>query len=121
MPEPVGRFAHIVVDCRDPERVAAFWSAALGTPIQYRWHQYVMLAPIHEGHPGFAFQGVPEDKQGKNRVHLDLQVDDLDTAQAAIEALGGTLLQENHQDPVVVRVMADPEGNELCLVKLPDR
>lgn len=117
----VGRFAHIVIDCRDPERVAAFWSGALGVPVQYRWHQYVMLRPTGEGHPGLAFQGVPEDKQGKNRVHLDLSVDDLDASQAAAEALGGRLLHEHHQDGVTVRVMADPEGNELCLVKVPPR
>ncbi len=120
MTEPVGRLAHLVIDCREPELVAAFWSAALGVPVQYRWNQYVMLAPTGDGHPGLAFQGVPEAKQGKNRVHLDLQVTDLDRAQAAVEALGGTLLQENRQDGVVVRVMGDPEGNELCLVKLPE-
>jgi predicted enzyme related to lactoylglutathione lyase len=120
MTDPVGRFAHIVIDCLDPERVAAFWSGALGTPVQYRWQQYVMLRPTGDGHPGLAFQAVPEAKQGKNRVHLDLAVDDLDRAQAAAEALGGTLLRENRQEGVVVRIMADPEGNELCLVKTPD-
>lgn len=121
MTEPVGRFAHIVIDCLDPERVATFWSGALGVPVQYRWHQYVMLKPTAGGHPGLAFQGVPEGKQGKNRVHLDLAVDDLDRAQRAAEALGGTLLHEHQQDGVTVRVMADPEGNELCLVRTPDR
>ena len=121
MPEPVGRLGHIVIDCHDPKALAAFWSQALGVPIAYEWQQYVVLAPSAQGHPGLAFQRVPEPKAGKNRVHVDLMVDDLDTAQAATEALGGRLLDEHHQQGVSVRIMADPEGNELCLVKLPER
>ena len=116
-PAPVGTFSHIVIDCADPERVAAFWSAALGVAITQRWHQYVMLAPTGDGHPGLAFQQVPEPKQGKNRVHLDVHVADLDVAQVAVEALGGRFLEQHVEPPVTVRVMADPEGNELCLVK----
>ena len=121
MSEPVGRLAHIVIDCHDPQALAAFWSAALGVPVAYEWHQYVMLGVTGDGHPGLAFQRVPEPKQGKNRVHLDLTVDDLDRSQASVEALGGTFVEEHGEASVTVRVMADPEGNELCLVKLAPR
>ena len=116
MPAPVGRLSHIVIDCHDPHALARFWSQALDVAVAHEWNQYVMLAPTGKGHPGLAFQRVPEVKQGKNRVHLDLMVTDLDAAEAAVVALGGRRLHENEQDGVQVRVMGDPEGNELCLV-----
>ena len=116
---PIGQWSHVVVDCADPERLATFWTAMLQVDVAFRWNQYVMLKPSAEGHPALAFQQVPEAKAGKNRVHLDFFVDDLDVAQARTEALGGTRVHDVAQDGVRVRVMADPEGNELCLVKLP--
>jgi predicted enzyme related to lactoylglutathione lyase len=115
----VGRFAHIVIDCHDPARLASFWSQVLGVDVDYEWHQYVILKAGGPGHPPLAFQKVPEAKAGKNRVHLDIAVDDLDAARARVEALGGTFVVEHGQDSVTVRVMADPEGNELCLVRVP--
>lgn len=118
MSTPVGTFAHVVIDCADPERLAEFWSQALGVEVAMRWHQYVILHGAGESQPGLAFQRVPEPKAGKNRVHLDLMVDDLDRAQARVEALGGRFLETHAESAVAVRVMADPEGNELCLVKL---
>jgi len=112
----VGRLSHLVVDCTDADRLATFWSAALGVEVAARWHQYVMLTPTVEGGPAMAFQEVPEPKQGKNRVHVDLEVPDLDGASAQVEALGGSVIQDHEQDGVHIRVVADPEGNELCLV-----
>ena len=116
---PIGQWSHVVVDCDDPERLATFWTAMLAVEVAFRWNQYVMLKPAADGQPALAFQQVPEQKTGKNRVHLDFFVDDLDAAQARTEALGGTRVHDVEQDGVRVRVMADPEGNELCLVKLP--
>ena len=115
----VGRWSHVVVDCADVERLATFWTAMLAVDVAFRWNQYVMLKAAADGQPALAFQQVPEQKTGKNRVHLDFFVDDLDAAQARTEALGGTRVHDVEQDGVRVRVMADPEGNELCLVKLP--
>lgn len=115
---PVGRWHHVVVDCADPEALAAFWSAALAVGVEGRWHQYVMLEPTVPGGPALAFQQVPEPKAGKNRLHLDLMVDDLAGAADRIVALGGTGVSEVTEDGVTVRVFADPEGNELCLVHI---
>ena len=78
----VGRLSHLVIDCTDADRLAEFWSEALGVEVAARWHQYVMLTPTSEGAPAVAFQEVPEPKQGKNRVHVDLEVADLDEASA---------------------------------------
>lgn len=66
-----------------------------------------------------AFQQVPEAKVGKNRMHFDLFVDDLDESLANALSLGATLIEANEQDGVKVRVLADPEGNEFCLVLVP--
>jgi predicted enzyme related to lactoylglutathione lyase len=112
----VGRLSHLVIDCRDADRLATFWSEALGVEVAARWHQYVMLTTSIEGSPALAFQEVPESKQGKNRVHVDIEVTDLDVASARIESLGGSVLGDQEQDGVHIRVVADPEGNELCLV-----
>jgi predicted enzyme related to lactoylglutathione lyase len=119
MPAPVGHLSHVVIDCHDPDRLATFWSAALGVEVAMREHQYVILtAP--PGASALAFQQVPEPKSGKNRVHVDLSVDDLDVASAAVEALGGTVQHDVTEAGVQVRVMTDPEGNEFCLVRLPE-
>ena len=77
-----------------------------------------MLEPTVPGGPALAFQRVPEPKAGKNRLHLDLMVDDLDHAAGRLEALGATRVSEVAEDGVTVRVFADPEGNELCLVHI---
>src|SRR3954454_18041205 len=113
----IGRLSHLVIDCADADRLGAFWSEVLGVEVAARWNQYVMLTPTTEGGPSIAFQEVAEAKQGKNRVHLDLEVPDLDEASALVEALGGSVLEVQEQEGVHIRVMADPEGNEWCLVR----
>jgi predicted enzyme related to lactoylglutathione lyase len=64
------------------------------------------------------FQRVPERKTVKNRVHLDIAVDEVESATAAIEALGGRRLPgpDFGEDGYHWRVMADPEDNEFCLI-----
>ena len=110
-------FAHVVIDCADPDRLASFWSPMLGVAVHARWMQYVMLEPTMEGGPAFAFQKVAEAKAGKNRVHVDLTVDDLEAETARAKDLGATFVDE-HSEPNIVtaRVMADPEGNEFCFI-----
>jgi hypothetical protein len=65
------------------------------------------------------FQKVPEPKSVKNRVHLDLSSRDEEAAATALEAVGATRLwvSEDPEDPFVV--LADPEGNEFCVVRSP--
>jgi predicted enzyme related to lactoylglutathione lyase len=121
MPAPVGHLSHVVIDCHDPDLLATFWSAALGVEVAMRWHQYVVLDAPADGGSALAFQRVPEPKSGKNRVHVDLSVDDLDVASAAVEALGGTVQHDASEAGVQVRVMTDPEGNEFCLVRVPEK
>jgi len=68
--------------------------------------------------PRMFFQGVPEEKAGKNRVHLDLRPPegvDLDELRAELEARGATPIGSGQQGPHSWVVFADPEGNEFCL------
>ena len=61
---------------------------------------------------------VPEPKTGKTRIHLDIQVDDIDAGRRHVESLGGQWSGVRHDyDEGVVLVMHDPEGHEFCIVE----
>ncbi len=82
---------------------------------------FLILSATEEGLT-VGFQRVPEVKDGKNRVHIDLVVDDLDEATAEVEKLGGRWLEPGNTRELEGfrwRCMADPEGNEFDLDVLP--
>src|SRR6478735_534934 len=62
----------VTTDCADPKGLATFWAAALDTSISGDYGEFVMLAPPPAGGPVLGFQLVPEERAGKNRLHLDL-------------------------------------------------
>jgi hypothetical protein len=62
----------VTTDCANPSGLAAFWAAALGTTVSGDYGEFVMLAPPPAGGPVLGFQLVPEERAGKNRLHLDL-------------------------------------------------
>lgn len=119
--DPIGRLGWIQIDARDPVRLAVFWGAVLGRPVSEPPlgdpAHYVGLVPAADDLV-VSFQRVPEEKTVKNRFHLDIEVDDVDGAQAAIEAIGGRRLPmaDFHEYGFSWRQMADPEGNEFCLI-----
>jgi predicted enzyme related to lactoylglutathione lyase len=110
----------VVFDCSDPERLARFWGELLGVGVAYRDSTWVALDRTEQG-GRIAFQPVPEPKAVKNRVHVDLLVDDLADHTAAAVALGasivGVVVEEHNGSYQVLR---DPEGNEFCLVTADD-
>jgi len=106
----------INVDCADPGRLLAFYADALG----YRPHgtegeQYFSAVSIDGTGPKLVFQKVPEAKAGKNRMHLDLVVDDIEAEAQRFVALGATRGERISEYGGTWIVMHDPEGNELCL------
>ncbi|MFB8352871.1 VOC family protein [Streptomyces niveus] len=102
----------IVIDCHDPERLAAFWSQLLGSAIASRTGPYVWLTQ-GDG-PVLGFQRVDEPTPGKNRTHVDLASPDPVAERERIEALGGRWLEQYMEGGFLV--MADPEGNEFCVI-----
>lgn len=118
---PVGRLGWIQIDCHDPEGLAAFWAAVLGVEIEGPLGDpphYVALKAVTPDAPAVSFQRVPEAKAGKNRLHFDVAVDDVDVATAMIEGLGGARVPHDdyYEYGYRWRLMADPEGNEFCLI-----
>jgi predicted enzyme related to lactoylglutathione lyase len=105
--------ADIIIDCSDPERVAAFWADLLGRPVAGRKGPYVWLERS-DGDVGVGFQRVSRKKTAKNRVHLDIGVTDLVAAERRVKALGGQRAKGYEMGGFLV--MLDPEANEFCLV-----
>jgi hypothetical protein len=117
---------NVVIDGHDLDRLAQFWSAALGYEQLDVWDEsYRNLRPTPSGvasdGPPLLLQRVPEDKAGKNRVHLDLHPDDGPGTVERLVALGAARLGGANTDYLAAhgttfQVMADPEGNEFCVV-----
>jgi hypothetical protein len=109
------RIEEIVFDCAGPATLVRFWSALLGGEPVDRSHDWSYIDP-----PGFvriAFQLVPEGKAAKNRLHLDLDVDDIGEATAEAVRLGAVPLGGVVNDAQGrFQVLQDPEGNEFCFV-----
>ena len=125
MTPPSIAWAAVTIDCVDPPRVAAFWSALLGLPVHPAGDDrpgWIRLGPAVAGGPVVNFQPVPEAKTGKDRIHLDLWVDDLDAAIDRAVALGARRIGGLQVlERGTIAVVADPEGNELCLLAAPAR
>lgn len=105
---------HVTIDCLDPQVVAQFWSAALDRDIVDDWGMFIRLAPDDAG-VRLAFHQVPESKEVKNRVHLDVSAESPDQAVAELTALGATVVEVRTAEDFSWTVMTDPEGNEFCV------
>jgi predicted enzyme related to lactoylglutathione lyase len=107
----------LVLDCRDPARLAPFWAAALGYVSLGEAGAYVVLLPDGRPGPKLLLQQVPEPKSAKNRMHLDIDAADIEAEAARLEALGATRVEHDqiHEHGTSWILMADPEGNEFCV------
>ena len=114
--ERVGTLYAVTMDVNDLETCAKFWSQVLGVGILYQNDQYLRLGQKGE-RPTLLLQKVPEPHEVKNRAHIDLDVPDLDAAVSRVQELGGNKLRELNEYGIKWAVMADPNGNEFCLVK----
>jgi predicted enzyme related to lactoylglutathione lyase len=114
--EPVGTLHAIVLDVNDLESNAGFWSEILGKEISFKTDKYCRIGGDDDT-PSLLLQKVPEHHDHKNRAHIDLDVKDLEPAVQRVVGLGGTKLDEISEYGITWAVMADPDGNEFCLVK----
>jgi hypothetical protein len=113
----------LTVDCNDVATVAGFWSAALGVPLDPEPSPYV-ASLNREGAdlPRFLFIRVPEAKSAKNRLHLDLVVEQGGPRAREVErlvGLGATHVVDHDEWGHSWAVLNDPEGNEFCVAERP--
>jgi hypothetical protein len=112
----IGSVDEVVVDCQNPAALAQFWSLILGGTPVHRTSDWAYINP--PGWTRLAFQRVPEIKQVKNRLHIDVLVEDVARAADAAAALGAVRVGTIRADtPGTLQVLVDPEGNEWCVVR----
>jgi predicted enzyme related to lactoylglutathione lyase len=115
----MGRKARVelVLDCAEPTKLAQFWREALDYRDYYTDTNLAVLVPKEGIGSPLLLQGVPEPKSGKNRMHLDIVVDDVEAETHRLQALGADRIDEGVQSFGGTRWvrMSDPEQNEFCV------
>jgi hypothetical protein len=120
------KFTELAIDCSDPAGLARFWCSVLGYEVQYEDEGIVTIGspnvPEGKNHPGpvpptLTFAQVPERKTVKNRLHLDVNPTDReqDEEVGRLLDLGARHADVGQGDESWV-VLADPEGNEFCVL-----
>ncbi len=131
------RWDSVVVDCHDPSLLARWWADVLGWRVVQEADDEVLIAPAHvagagalsarqwqEFGPVLVFGTAPEGKQVKNRLHLDLAPhlsDDRDAEIARLVRKGARHIDIGQGADLPWTVLADPEGNEFCVLSARDR
>jgi hypothetical protein len=113
------RCEQITVDAANPHTLAVWWAEALDWIIVseelYEESEEVEIREAMDVFPGLLFLAVPEAKAGKNRLHLDLRPNDHDAEVERLLALGARHVNIGQGEQSWV-VLADPEGNEFCVL-----
>ncbi|GGU94995.1 hypothetical protein GCM10010182_09080 [Actinomadura cremea] len=113
-----GPIAAVVVDCADPRAMARFWDEAVDWTLHEVTDDHARLRSAEGVGPYLEFLRTPDVKTVRNRVHIDLlphPVDDKEAEVARLRALGATDIDLGQGD-VPWTVLADPEGNEFCVL-----
>jgi hypothetical protein len=132
------RWYSVVVDCHDVAAQARWWAEALGWQVAYEADDEVVIIPawaedaegeahdaasFHRFPPGLVFVTVPDGKQVKNRLHIDLAphtTDDRDAEIRRLLSMGASRVDVGQSADVTWDVLADPEGNEFCVLSSRD-
>lgn len=105
----------ITVDAADPVALGRWWADALGWTVINDSPDEFEIRPEPERLPGLLFVPVPEAKSVKNRLHLDFRPDDQEAEVERLLALGARHADVGQGEQSWV-VLADPEGNEFCVL-----
>jgi len=121
------RFTEINIDCHDPRRLAAFWCAVLGYSVIDESEEWIEIAGASVAPeevrrapkpPTLVFVPVPEAKSVKNRLHIDVSPVDCSRDEEVERLLGlGASHVDVGQGQQSWVVLADPEGNEFCVLR----
>ncbi len=112
-------WTQVAVDAADPKALGHWWAEALGWVVVGEYDDDELeIRPAPDRLPGLLFVSVPEPKAGKNRLHLDFRPTDQDAEVERLLALGARRADVGQQDVTWV-VLADPEGNEFCVLSAP--
>ena len=116
------RIQCLTIDSADPFRLATFWQAVLGWRLEAEDENGAVLEPPKGSPedgvaPDLLFLRVPDEKAGKNRLHLDLRPVDQAAEVARLEGLGARRADVGQGPDVTWVVLADPEGNEFCVLR----
>lgn len=114
----IGTLGAFVLDVNNLDSCSTFWCQILGVGVLF--HEQGIQGLGREGeHPLMMLQKVAEPRQGKNRAHVDINVTDLEASVQRVQELGGRQLEAHALSEFGIewKVMADPDGNEFCLVK----
>ncbi|HEV2755434.1 MAG TPA: VOC family protein [Actinomycetota bacterium] len=105
----------VTIDCADPAALARFWAEVLDYEVTFEEDDEVVIEP--KGGPGNAllFGKVADEKVVKNRIHLDLNPSDQAAEVERVKGVGATEVDIGQSDVPWV-VLADPEGNEFCIL-----
>ncbi len=109
------RWEQIVVDAKDPARLARWWAEALDYRIVDETPDEVEIRRTPDELPGLLFGLAPDAKTVKNRLHLDLRPDDQEAEVERLVDMGARPVDIGQHDVGWV-VLADPEGNEFCVL-----
>ncbi|HEY8527852.1 MAG TPA: VOC family protein [Acidimicrobiales bacterium] len=105
----------VIVDARDPRGLGQWWRDALGWVVTNDDPEEFEIRPAEDRPPGLLFVPVPDEKTVKNRLHLDFRPDDQDAEVERLLKLGATKVDIGQGEQTWV-VLADPEGNEFCVL-----
>jgi predicted enzyme related to lactoylglutathione lyase len=114
------RVCHFVIDCDDLDRAAAFWSAALDAieePLSERSRPIYRRLRLPDADIRVLLQRTDDKKMSKERMHLDLETDDVDAEVERLVALGATRWSHQSERGYDFWVLRDPWGNEFCVLQ----
>ncbi|GAA4899764.1 glyoxalase/bleomycin resistance protein/dioxygenase superfamily protein [Stackebrandtia albiflava] len=107
------RWHATVIDARDPKRLARWWAEVLGFRVSYEDTHVTAIAGDRE--PGLSFVSASGDKKARNRIHLDIDPDDQNAEVERLVDMGARRVDDGRHRTSWI-VLADPEGNEFCVL-----
>ncbi|MBX6722025.1 MAG: VOC family protein [Dactylosporangium sp.] len=112
------RWFSVIIDAADPARLARWWAEVLDYRIVFEGRNTISISGGTP--PSLSFVGVTEPKAGKNRLHIDLNPDDQEAEVERLVNMGARRVDIGQGDVPWV-VLADPEGNEFCVLTARDQ